>query len=84
MSSLPPREPSTRIASPWPTSITETRGTLPGRLMTTAPPMTTLTASRTTAGRMARDTGAVARRATGRDATAGTDGDAPKAPRDRP
>ena len=43
----PPREPSTRIASPCPTSRTETRATPAGRAATTAP----ATASATTRAR---------------------------------
>ena len=58
MSSRPPREPSTRIASPCPTSRTETRGD-PGRA---AP---TTTAPATTTRDDEGDDGAARRRATG-------------------
>ena len=55
MSSRPPCEPSTRIASPCPTSRTLTRATPVGRLTTTAPATTMAITSAATAARVAPD-----------------------------
>src|SRR6185369_6710600 len=52
--SRPPREPSTRIASPCPTSRTDTRGDEEGRAATTLPATATATISPAAAARLAR------------------------------
>ena len=54
ISSRPPREPSTRIASPCPTSRIDTRGDEAGRAATTLPATATATISPAAAARLAR------------------------------